>query len=293
MASWLAGYVQSKFEPAKGLRSFRYAYLHAACTFSNFGVITYYHSKLLENPSVTSGGYPPNHNILLFSPISISLTTYHSYSIVIIPFVQAACSTSRRTTRHTASRLNLPPKIMIPATATALEMPATRAFSRQLVAYIAAFLPTAPYFKSNDGWISAVCDDQYSTLKILEEIADEAVKVYLHDSQDPRMVPALGIPSPVRRGRLPLPRRRPRRRGERRWGCDSSASPGTVSVGRRGCFRLHRGGGRRRSGVIANRELGNVATRWQGVGHTPSKTSRLQPAPFIGQVRLCKRVHSN
>jgi hypothetical protein len=34
----------------------------------------------------------------------------------------------------------------IPATATAPEMPATRAFSRQLVAYIAAFLPTAPYF---------------------------------------------------------------------------------------------------------------------------------------------------
>ena len=33
---------------------------------------------------------------------------------------------------------------LIPATATAPEMPATRAFSRQLVAYIAAFLPTAP-----------------------------------------------------------------------------------------------------------------------------------------------------
>ncbi len=56
---------------------------------------------------------------------------------------------------------------LIPATATAPEMPATRAFARQLVAYIAAFLPTAPYFhffvKSNDGWISAVCDDQYSS----------------------------------------------------------------------------------------------------------------------------------
>jgi hypothetical protein len=69
---------------------------------------------------------------------------------------------------------------LIPATATAPEMPATRAFSRQLVAYIAAFLPTAPYLKSNDGRISAVCDDQYSsTLAILEETADEAFKVYM------------------------------------------------------------------------------------------------------------------
>ena len=42
---------------------------------------------------------------------------------------------------------------LIPATPTAPQMPATRAFSRQLVAYIAAFLPTAPYFKSNDGRI--------------------------------------------------------------------------------------------------------------------------------------------
>ena len=68
----------------------------------------------------------------------------------------------------------------IPATATAPEMPATRAFSRQLIAYIAAFLPTAPYFKSNDGRISTVCDDQYSsTLATLEETADEAFKVYL------------------------------------------------------------------------------------------------------------------
>ena len=31
----------------------------------------------------------------------------------------------------------------------------------------------------------------------------------------------------------------PRRRGERRWGCDASASPGTDSVGRRGCIRPH------------------------------------------------------
>jgi hypothetical protein len=70
---------------------------------------------------------------------------------------------------------------LIPATATALEMPATRAFSLPLVAYIAAFLPTAetaPYFKSNDSRISAVCDDHYSsTLEMLEKTADEAFKV--------------------------------------------------------------------------------------------------------------------
>jgi hypothetical protein len=71
---------------------------------------------------------------------------------------------------------------LIPATTTAPEMPATRAFSRQLVAYIAAFLPTAQYFRSNDsdGWISAVCNDQYSsTLAMLEETADEAFKFYM------------------------------------------------------------------------------------------------------------------
>ncbi len=59
-------------------------------------------------------------------------------------------------------------------------MTATRAFSRQLVAYITAFLPTAPYFKSNDDRISTVCDDQYSsTLAMLEQTADEAFNVYM------------------------------------------------------------------------------------------------------------------
>ena len=69
---------------------------------------------------------------------------------------------------------------LIPATPTTPPMPATRAFSRQLVAYIAAFLPAAPYFKSNDARIAGVCDDQYSsTLAMLEETADEAFKVYI------------------------------------------------------------------------------------------------------------------
>jgi hypothetical protein len=69
---------------------------------------------------------------------------------------------------------------MIAATPTAPAMPATRAFSRQLVSYIAAFLPTAPYFRAPDSRIAAVCDDQYSaTLAMLEETADEAFKAYM------------------------------------------------------------------------------------------------------------------
>jgi hypothetical protein len=68
----------------------------------------------------------------------------------------------------------------IPATATAQAMAETRAFSRQLVAYLAAFLPTSPYYRSNDSRIAAVCDDQYSaTLAMLEETADETFKAYM------------------------------------------------------------------------------------------------------------------
>ncbi len=56
----------------------------------------------------------------------------------------------------------------------------TRAFSRQLVAYLAVFLPVAPYFRANDGRISCVCDDQYTaTLKRLEETGDEEFKLYV------------------------------------------------------------------------------------------------------------------
>jgi hypothetical protein len=49
-----------------------------------------------------------------------------------------------------------------------------------LVAYIAVFLSSAPYFKSNHGRISTVCDDQYSsTIAMLQETPDEAFKVYM------------------------------------------------------------------------------------------------------------------
>ena len=69
---------------------------------------------------------------------------------------------------------------LIQSTATAQEMPPTRAFSRRLVAYIAVFLPVAPYFRANDGRISGVCDDQYtSTLERLDATGDEAFQLYV------------------------------------------------------------------------------------------------------------------
>ncbi len=61
-----------KLEPAKVLLSFWYAHLHATFTLSNVGIVIYYHLKLLENSSVTSGGYPLNHdwhNILSFEVV--------------------------------------------------------------------------------------------------------------------------------------------------------------------------------------------------------------------------------
>ena len=49
----------------------------------------------------------------------------------------------------------------------------------QLVAYLAAFLPVAPYFRANDPRIPGVCDDQYtSTLESLETSTDEMFKDY-------------------------------------------------------------------------------------------------------------------
>ena len=59
-------------------------------------------------------------------------------------------------------------------------MPPTRAFSRQLVAYVACFLPVATYLKANDSRIAGVCDDQYTaTLERLEETCDDAFKNYM------------------------------------------------------------------------------------------------------------------
>jgi hypothetical protein len=139
---------------------------------------------------------------------------------------------------------------------------------------------------SRTGRIRASKSSSISSVRTCACHFDTIIVQGLHDSQDRRMVPALGKPSPIRRGSLPRPRRRPRRRGgERRWGGDASASPGSGSVERRGRFRPHHGGGRRRSCAIANPGRADVAARrgpGPGVGHTPSKTSRLQPAPLIG-----------
>ncbi len=52
--------------------------------------------------------------------------------------------------------------------------------SRQLVVYIAAFLPAAPYFKANNIRVTGVCDDQYiATLERLQETSDENFKNYM------------------------------------------------------------------------------------------------------------------
>ena len=58
--------------------------------------------------------------------------------------------------------------------------PSTRAFSRQLVAYVACFLPVATYIRANDSRIAGVCDEQYTaTLERLEETSDDAFKLYM------------------------------------------------------------------------------------------------------------------
>jgi hypothetical protein len=144
-------------------------------------------------------------------------------------------------------------------------------------------------FKSNDGRISAVCDDQYSsTLAMLEETADEASKVYMTRKtqgwfrgrgcprpSDAAAPPGLG-PTPGGAGSgagAVMPARRP----------TPSASDNEEAS--------YHAGGRRQSGAIANPGHADVARRGAGVGHMPSKTSRVLPAPRIGQARLCRRIN--
>jgi hypothetical protein len=123
-----------------------------------------------------------------------TLLLYHAIPLIIF-IVQAACSTSRRTTQHTAAI-------------------------------------TAP---------------------------------------KPRITRPIPSSSPPRRTD------RPRRRGERRWGCDTTASPGTASFGRRGSVRPHHAGSRRQSGAIANSGRADVASRGQGVGHTHPRLQDFSP----------------
>ena len=117
---------------------------------------------------------------------------------------------------------------------TASELPATRAFSRQLVAYITAFLPVALFFKNSDTRIAGICDDQYtSTLDILKETRDDAFKSYLtRKTQGWFRRWGRGVAGSA----SPRPRRRPPRPqwGRRRhWGGDTGPCPGAGSVGRR------------------------------------------------------------
>ena len=68
----------------------------------------------------------------------------------------------------------------IHATPNAEALPETRVFSRELVAYAAALLPVAPYFKAGDSRIAGICDNQYTTtLEMLTETSDKAFKSYL------------------------------------------------------------------------------------------------------------------
>jgi hypothetical protein len=68
----------------------------------------------------------------------------------------------------------------IHATPTAEALPETRVFSRELVAYAAALLPVAPYFKAGDSRIAGISDNQYTTtLEMLTETNDKDFKSYL------------------------------------------------------------------------------------------------------------------
>ena len=68
----------------------------------------------------------------------------------------------------------------IPATAVCDQLPETMAFSRQLIAYLAAFLPVAPYFRNTDLRIAGISDDQYTTtLEMLNESTEDRYKTYI------------------------------------------------------------------------------------------------------------------
>jgi hypothetical protein len=68
----------------------------------------------------------------------------------------------------------------IHATPNAEALPETRVFSLELVAYTAALLPVAPYFKAGDSRIAGISDNQYTTtLEMLTEANDKDFKSYL------------------------------------------------------------------------------------------------------------------
>ncbi len=68
----------------------------------------------------------------------------------------------------------------IPSTPNAPSLPETRVFSRPLIAYMAAYLPVAPFFRASDTRVTGVCDDQdTSTLDMLQKTDDDKFKIYL------------------------------------------------------------------------------------------------------------------
>ena len=88
----------SSLPSAKVLRFSRYA---------SMPFITYYHCNVGQDPRPISNVglafrrmIPP----CFYFEFQFHYSTFHSNTIVIVPFVQAACSTSRRTTLATASR---------------------------------------------------------------------------------------------------------------------------------------------------------------------------------------------
>ncbi len=68
----------------------------------------------------------------------------------------------------------------IPSTPNTPSLPETTVFSRPLIAYMAAYLPVAPFFRASDTRVTGVCDDQYTaTLKMLQETDNNKFKMYL------------------------------------------------------------------------------------------------------------------
>jgi hypothetical protein len=115
-------------------------------------------------------------------------------------------------------------KINCKKDATAEGIPATRSFSRQLVAYIAALLPSARFYQARDSRIAGICDEQYtSTLETLHKTDDEKFKdsSYLTRKTQAPTRPRVHdrLPSPLQR----LPR-------SQRRDADADASPGAGSV---------------------------------------------------------------
>ncbi len=62
----------------------------------------------------------------------------------------------------------------LPTTPNTSALPETTVFSRPLIAFMAAFLPVAPFFRASGTRVTGVCDDQYTaTLEMIQETDDK------------------------------------------------------------------------------------------------------------------------